>query len=233
MSSRAGRAFAALVAVTALAACALTNKSDPVIFRYFTPEGLDRGDPSPRVASVVAVGAAGAELQLRFGPVTAAVYLKERIAFRDSSFEVGYLEDARWTERPETFVRRALSRALFEKRGIQQIVSGPGPILEVELEAFDELRAPRHAARLALTWSLADDEVVRAQERITIEKELSSKVESSPSDVARALSLALDEAVSRIATRVTTLLPTLRALQPPPAHSPREAVDAGADARAR
>ena len=202
--------------------CALTSKSDPVLFRYFTPEGLDRAEPTATATADTAK-----DLQIRFGRVTSAAYLKDRIAFRDSSFEIGYLDDARWTEKPETYLRRALSRALFEKHGIQQIISGPGPMLEVELEAFEEMRAPRHAARVELTWSVSDDQVVRAQERFTVERELSAKGSSSPSEIAKALSVALDEAVSRVVARVTSLLPTIQTAREVPMP-----VDAGVDARA-
>ena len=91
------------------------------------------------------------------GRVNSASYLKDRIAFRDKSFEIGYYEELRWTEKPEAYLRRALSRALFEEQGVRQIVAGPGTTLDVDLDAFQELRFPRHAARMRITWVLRDD----------------------------------------------------------------------------
>ena len=184
--------------------CALTSKAEPNVFRYFTPEGLDAPAPAPS-ATRTDVGAASS-IQLRIGRVTAAAYLREEIAFRDSSYEVSYLDDARWTERPDTFVRRALARVLFEQRGMRQIVAGACPTIDIELSAFEELRAPRHAARVQMTWTLRDQQVVRVEETFAVERPLSSKGAAPPSDIARAIASALDEAVSRIASRTTEVL---------------------------
>jgi len=202
--TRWGTAFrAAALAATLLAAgCALFTKSEPNVFRFFTPEGFE---PVPEVAPR-GEAAPLLNLQLRLGRVNGAEYLKDRIAYRDSSFEVGYYDQARWTEKPETYVKHALARALFERRGVREIVSGPGPALEIELEAFEEVRAPRHAVRIALTWILRDDRVVQIRETFAIERALSPGPTSTGSEVASALSIALDEAVNRISNRVTAAL---------------------------
>jgi cholesterol transport system auxiliary component len=194
-----------MIAATLSAGCALTSKAEPNVYRYFTPEGLDA--PSPAAAGPMRVGTGVASsIQLRLGRVTAAAYLREEIAYRDSSFEVSYLDDARWTERPDAFVRRALARVLFEERGMHQIVSGAGATIEVELSAFEELRSPRHAARVQVTWTLRDDQVVRVEETFAVERALSAKGAAAPSDIARALASALDEAVNRIAARTIDVL---------------------------
>lgn len=196
------RPWLAAALISLAPACALTSKADSNVFRYFTPEGLDAQQPP---AQTVASSQSPAGIQLRLGRVTSAAYLRESIAYRDSSFEVGYFDDARWTERPDIYVRRALSRVLFEQRGMQEIVSGPGPTVDVELEAFEELRAPRHAARVKMTWTLRDDQFVRVQETFTVERDLPAGA-STPSDVARAIGSALDEAVTRIAGRTSKVL---------------------------
>lgn len=186
------------------AGCALTSKADSNVFRYFTPEGLEAA-PSPDAPAKVGAPAAS-NIQLRLGRVMAAAYLREEIAYRDSSYEVSYLDDARWTERPDAFVRRALARVLFEQRGMHQIVAGAGPTIDVELSAFEELRAPRHAARVQMTWTLRDDQLVRVEETFAIERPLSSKGAAPPTEIARAIASALDEAVNRIAARTIEVL---------------------------
>ena len=190
------------IAALALGGCALTSKSDSVIFRYFTPERVvaRAADAAPRAPSA-------SHLQLRVGRVGASTYLKDRIAFRDSDYEVGYYDELRWTERPEAYVRRALVRALFEDQPIRQIISGPGPTVDVELSAFEELRAPRHAARVELTWILRDDQAVLLQRTFLVERPIvEAKSETSASAVATAMSEALGEAVKAMVTGIVAEL---------------------------
>ncbi len=186
----------------AVSGCALTSKSDSVILRYFALDASNSSNPS------AAGGARGGSspLQLRLGRVNAATYLKDRIAYRDAN-EVGYYDDLRWTEKPESYLRRALGRAFFEDRGIKQLVSGLGPTLEVELGAFEELRGAKHAVRVELIWLLRDDQVVSTQQSFVIERPLkTTKDVATPADIATALSGALDEGVQRIVTQVSTAL---------------------------
>ena len=136
-------AFAAALSASALG-CAFFTKSKPVMLRYFTPETTS----APRQPAGVAMAMRPEGLDLRLGRVNAASYLKDRIAFRDRSFEIGYYEELRWTEKPEAYLRRALGRALFEEQGVRQIVSGVGTTLDVDLDAFEEVRSPRHEARI-------------------------------------------------------------------------------------
>jgi hypothetical protein len=89
---------------------------------------------------------------------------------------------------------------------MHQIVAGAGPTIDVELSAFEELRAPRHAARVQMTWTLRDDQIVRVEETFAVERALSSKGAATPSDIARAIASALDEAVNRIAVRTVEVL---------------------------
>src|SRR5688572_26651074 len=92
-----------------LSGCALLGKSEAFVPRYFSPDTSSHG--KPKAAS--AARADGALLKL--GRITAASYLGERIVFRDSNYELNFYEERRWTERPEDYLRRALSRALFEE----------------------------------------------------------------------------------------------------------------------
>src|SRR5579859_2713520 len=128
------RPLATLVAAASIGAagCALLSKSDPVVPRYFSPEPAAAAEPALVVP-------AAAPLELRLGRVNAGSYLRDKIVFRNSAYEVGYYEERRWTEKPEAYVRRALARALFDRRGIHQVISGPAPTLEVEVTAFEEV----------------------------------------------------------------------------------------------
>ena len=188
----------ALLVALLCTSCALTNKSDSVFFRYYTLE---------RDTAAVAVTAPAQKLQLRLGRVGSAAYLKDRIAFRDGGSEVGFYEGLRWTERPEAFLYRAMSRALFERHQIQQIVGGAGPTLEVELNVFEELRAPRHAARVEVSWILRDDTLVLVQKTLTVERPIkSAKSDTDASAVATAMADALGEAIQTIVTAVVSEL---------------------------
>jgi cholesterol transport system auxiliary component len=186
----------------ALSSCAFFTKSDPVMLRYFTPEAV----PAPPDPLGEVRAARKTELDLRLGRVNSASYLKDRIAFRDQNFEIGYYEELRWTEKPEAYLRRALSRALFEEDGVRQIISGPGPTLDVDLDAFEELRSPRHAARMQVTWTLRDDEHVQYEETFTIERAISLNEPGRPRALAAALSEAFDESVKHVVTRVMVVL---------------------------
>lgn len=185
------------------ASCALTNKSDSVFFRYYSLE---------RVTPAVAATPTATKLQLRLGRVGAASYLKDKIAFRDGGNEIGFYDGLRWTERPEAYLARAMSRALFEQHGIQQIVGGAGPTLEIELNAFEELRAPRHAGRVEVSWMLRDDQLVMVQKTFVVEKPIAAaKSDSDASAVATAMADALREAIE---TMVTAVVAELSATHP-------------------
>lgn len=209
-----------VVVVGALSAsllgCAFFTKSDPVVLRYFTPEAIGaRPDPpdAVRLAAKPANGPTG--LELRMGRINSASYVKDRIAFRDKSYEIGYYEELRWTEKPEAYLRRALARALFEEQGIHQIISGSGTTMDVDLDAFEELRSPRHAARMQVTWALRDDQRVQFQETFVIERPLPPGGPSGPEAIAAAMAQAFDASVERVVTGVMAALSKATASAPP------------------
>jgi cholesterol transport system auxiliary component len=105
----------------ALTGCALLGRSDPVPPRYFAPEYA-----APPGATRAAAGR-----PLRLGRVEGWSNLRERWVVRDPAGATSYAEDRRWTERPEVYLRRALSRALFEERGLVEALSGRALSLEV------------------------------------------------------------------------------------------------------
>jgi cholesterol transport system auxiliary component len=187
-----------------LLGCALFTKSDPVVLRYFTPEAIGARPDRPGAARATAPRKTS--LELRMGRINAASYVKDRIAFRDKSYEIGYYEKLRWTEKPEAYLRRALARALFEEQGVHQIISGPGTTMDVDLDAFEELRSPRHAARMQVTWALRDDQRVQFQETFVIERPLTPDGPSGPEAIAAAMAQAFDASVERVVAGVMAAL---------------------------
>lgn len=178
---------------------ALTSKGEALQPRYFSPE------PFAQTAAGKAQG------QLRLGRISSSAHLRESIVYRDSPLEVGFYDEHRWTERPEAYLRRALSRALFEQRGYTRVLTGQAPTLDVELVAFEEIRKPKRAARLVLTMALHDEHVSRTEETITIEK----PVDGGGMDAfVKAAGEALAGAVDRVSDRVAATLPPEAAAGP-------------------
>jgi hypothetical protein len=118
--------------------CALTSKANVVDIRYFSPEQVKPRLTSADDPPALALAAPNASLDLRLGRVSSGPNLRERIAFRNAAYELGYYESWRWTERPEAFVRRELGRKLFEEHGLHRVFAGTAPTLDVEVIAFDE-----------------------------------------------------------------------------------------------
>lgn len=178
-----------------LSQCALTSKADAIYPRFYSPE--------PDAAATTPAPAAAPALALRLGQVSAASYVEERFAYRVAPTELSYYEDRRWTESPEQYLRRALERELFERRGIHRVVSGPSATLDVELTAFEELRTAPARVRLALTFSLHDDRQAQLQRSLVVERPLGSAAAgASARDVTAALTSALAAVVSQISEQV-------------------------------
>ncbi len=185
--------------------CALLSKSDPVVPRYFSAEGAE--PPAPRSDAT--------GLELRLGRVNADAYIKDRIVHRDSAFEIGYYDDRVWTERPDAYVRRALARALFDERGVTQLLSGVGVTLDVDVVAFEEVRNPAHLARIRLVYVVYDDRVVRLSRSVVVDRPIAAaKGDAGANETARAMSEALVAAVDAVADAATS---ELRAERTPPA----------------
>jgi cholesterol transport system auxiliary component len=189
----------------ALTGCALLGKNDTVVPRYFAPE----------YAVPPGANRAAAGRPLRLDRVEGWSNLRDRWVVRDPAGATSYAEDRRWTERPEVYLRRALSRALFEERGLVEALSGRALALEVELIAFEEVERP-HQVRLQALLILRDDRLSLYQETISVEQAV------APSDEAgrerallEAFSGALQIGVTRIADQVVAQL------VPPPAQATR------------
>lgn len=195
-------------ALGVLPGCALLSKSTPIVPRYFTPELEEAITSGSQSAS---------EQRLRLGRVQAGKHLRERMAYRTSDGEIGYYDDRRWTEPPASYLHRALSRSLFEVRGVTRVVSGAAPTLEAELIAFDEVKGKDHRARVVIVMSLDANGVGAAQRTITVEVPVSGSNEEDPAPVVNALSQAMSEAVDQICDLVIkqlAQLPPEQAAQP-------------------
>jgi len=185
-----------LLGAVVLSDCALLGKNDPLVPRYFTPE-FDGDAPRAPVRS---------DLQLRLGRVEGWSHVRERMAARNSARELFYYEDRRWTERPEIYLRRALSRTLFEERGLVASLSGRAVTLDVELIAFEEIEQP-HKARMQALLVLRDDRIGLLEETITVEQPVGKTEQADQAGaVVDALSQALQAGVTRIADRVVAKL---------------------------
>jgi cholesterol transport system auxiliary component len=179
-----------ILALSPQIGCALFLKSDPFVPRYFSPE----------TATTSASPIAPSGLELRLGRVNAADYLRDRIVFRDSAYEVGYYEERRWTETPESYVRRELGRALFDRRGVRQIMYGAGSTLDVDVIAFEEVRGPAHVGRVELTYVVVGDRTVQFAHSITVERPIANTTASAAADsIVQALGRALVDAVEIVA----------------------------------
>lgn len=173
--------------------CALLSKADAVETRFYTIEPF-AGDVKQ------AAKACGG---MRIGRVDAGAALRERMMWRARDGEVGFYEDRRWTERPDVYVHRALSHALFEEAGLRQIVTGDAPVLDIDIVAFEEEIGPPRVARLRVTASLRDDRAVGWQETLTFEKPLvaSAKGDVDADAIVRGLSDDLRDGARAIAAR--------------------------------
>jgi cholesterol transport system auxiliary component len=186
----------ACLTAAALTGCALLGKHDPVVPRYFAPE------------YVAAPGAnrAAAGRPLRLGRVEGWSNLRERWVVRSQSGATSYAEDRRWTERPEIYLRRALSRALFEERGLVEALAGRTVTLEVELVAFEELERPQRV-RLQALLILRDDRLSLYQETVSAEQAVAPGDEGGRERaLIEAYSAVLRAGVTRIADQVVTQL---------------------------
>ena len=205
---------AAAVAAFGAGGCALLSKSAPIAPHYFSPE---RPGDVPRLATRLP----GAPAELRLGRVEGASHLEERLVYRDTASEIGYYRLRRWTEAPEQYLKRRLARVLFEERGLQRVVGGGGPTLEVQLTAFEEIRVPRRMARVQVIARLHDERVVRWEETITVDLPVVAARSGDTADAAvAAIGRALRATVNRIANRVVRELAVADAPAVAPAVAP-------------
>lgn len=201
------RALAFLVCGFFISGCALTNKADAIDIRYFAPrDSATNAHPAQD----------GATKELRLGRLRASAHLKSEIVYRESPVKFGVYDDDRWTERPEEYMRRAISQALFSERGVTQAVSGVAPTLDVELLSFEEVRdGTKRSARVTLSYALRDDRVVVEAKNITVERPArGNKLEGVVDAMGDALAAASEELAQDVVTKLAE-----RPAQPTPTPS--------------
>jgi ABC-type uncharacterized transport system auxiliary subunit len=199
-----------VLALATLSGCALVSKGQVNEVRWFSPE-----------TSHVTLTSAGALVRerssgeappdagtLELGRVASGSHLREKIAYRETPYEVGYHEDERWTERPEAYVRRRVARALFEERGVRRAVAGEGPTLDVEVQAFEEVKGAPPRARIQLHVVLHDEEHALLEQTLLVECPVSPPPGpgSKPriEDLVRAMAEALDAVSEEVAALAIT-----------------------------
>jgi cholesterol transport system auxiliary component len=172
-------------------------RSPPLEVRTFSAE-------LPASSERVEHAAAASAPKLRLSRVNAAGNLHTRIVHRDSALELGEYEDLRWSEDPEEYVRRSLSRALFDERGIEQGIHGNIPTLDVEVVAFEEVRrGASRSGRVELRYKLHDDRVVLANGDIVSEQPARG---ADIAQIVEAISAALQDATRKVANSVVEKL---------------------------
>jgi cholesterol transport system auxiliary component len=160
------------------------------------------------VAGKVVEGAATpSALELRLGRVNAKADVGNKIARRESTYEVVYYEGRFWTEKPDAYVRRALLRAIFDDRGVRQVLSGAATTLEVDVLAFEEVVKPAHVGRVTLAYSLYDDRTVLLSRTVTCERPIAdASGDAAAEAVVEAVTGAMGAAVDAVAIATTAEL---------------------------
>lgn len=188
-SARAAPALVALAALVAASGCALLSNPPPLEVRYFSPEGVDRM-ATARPAEPVA--------ELRLGRIGSSANLRSHIVHRDSAFELGEYETLRWTENPEVYLRRALTRSLFEEGPFRQSLALSGARLDVTLIAFEERRhGAARSGRVQLRYELQADDQVLQSGVVTVERP--AETGAGFVGVVVAIGKALDQASAELA----------------------------------
>jgi ABC-type uncharacterized transport system auxiliary subunit len=181
------------LAMLVIPACSIVPpRSPPIEVRTFSAEV-----PASRAATERTHAPNDDVPKVRLGHVAAAGNLHTRIVHRDSALELGEYETLRWAEDPEEYVRRSLSRTLFDERGIEQGIHGNIPTIEVEVVAFEEVRrGASRAGRVELRYKLHDDKLVLASGDIVSEQPAAG---NDIGQVVAAISRALEDATQKVA----------------------------------
>ena len=198
-----------LLAVSSLASgCALTSKGTALDVRWFDPEPAK---PTLTSASSPVRARSGRELEL--GRVSSGINLRERIAYRDTAYEIGYYDDKRWTERPEVYVRHELARTLFEERGMRRALAGQAPVLDVEVISFEELRGAAPQARIALRIVVHDDRQSLSERTIVVDRPIANgkaPTDANFNNLVHAMAEALVAVSEQVADETETALAAAR-----------------------
>jgi len=208
-------ALSFLFSAFVLSGCALTSKAEPMTVTLYNPI-----QTKPRLTAAEAGTFDEARPAVELGRIGSGFHLREKIMHRDSAHELGTYDDRRWTERPESYVRRELVRTLFEERGFRRVLAGEAPILDVDVVSFEEVRLPNlHAARIELHVVLHNAHDVFLEETIVVEKPANTGVDG----FVVAMAGALDEATAEVARKIEKAQPRTKPKADPQGREPAPA----------
>jgi cholesterol transport system auxiliary component len=185
------------LAASSGASCALTQRSEPLPVRYFTLEDTAGAELAPHPH---------AGLELRIGRIDASGDLTTQLAVRTGANELTYLDERRWTEKPEQYLRRSLERALFQKRGLTRAYSGHVPTLDVELVELAEVQGSPAKARVRAILQLHDDRRGLCDQAFEVEQPIAPGAKEDATTAVAALSRALQRTVGEMADQVVQCL---------------------------
>lgn len=187
---------AAAAALALLAACALTSRSEPRELRYFAPALAPAAAPVGPTCG-----------RIRLGRIVAVSNLRLAIQRRIAPVELAAYDTLRWTEPPESYARRALVRALFA-RPLEQVLTGPALVIDVELVAFEEVvrpdgradgRSAGPAGRVALRYELRDPQHVVARGDADVTRPArGAAIDAVVDAIGEALTAATDQVADRV-----------------------------------
>lgn len=187
-----------LLAAALASGCALLSRSEPSKPHYYDPE------PPRATASSEAAPACVVEI----GDVSANDELGQDIAFRRSAHEIGYYETRRWSASPDNYLRRALQRALFDKRRCRRSDSGDAPTLDVRLVAFEEQQGWPNRAHVAVHAVVDERGTVVAERTLEAARPYGEGDDDAAFDAfVDALSGALDDVAEQVAALVVSSSP--------------------------
>ena len=187
-----------LLAATVASGCALLSRSQPPRPHYYDPE------PPRQTAS----GDTTSDCVIELGEVSANDELGQSVAFRRSAHEIGYYETRRWSANPDNYLRRALQRALFDRRRCRRSTSGDAPTLDVRLVAFEQRLGWPNEAHVAVHAIVDDRGTVVAEKTLEAVRPFGEGNDDTAFDgFVAAVSGALDDVAEQVVALVLSALP--------------------------
>jgi hypothetical protein len=167
------RALASLASI--MTACALTSRAPPTDVRYFSPQITAQPLVTPCNAAI------------RIAKWSSSAHLRYRVTRRRSAVEVSLVDRERWTEYPETYVRRSFGRMLGVHQAYESATS-----VTVNVLAFDDVeRAGRRFGRVELEYEISNESKLVGRGVVVAER---AALAPDMLAVVEALSQALDAA---------------------------------------
>lgn len=183
----------ALLSLAFLSGCFLFPKTpDPIAYLAPAASPLEAA-PFEQAAPV-----------LRLAPVGSADHLQELVVWHKDGI-VGFYDARRWVEPPAALVEEAVRAALFDTGRFRPATAGPHPVLQLDVEAFDEvIAADDSEAALTVRATLFNDAATGLWTRTY---RLTAPVQSDdPAAFGAAMSSLLADLRAQLATDIATAL---------------------------